>query len=113
MFECICLFSHTFLSEKEPAQRNKPTAGGGFNTLDNAGGGQHRVGSGHRSTGDAEWETMKPIFLISTSHVTSSERPVMNGPNPSNPLTKKQVFPHISAEKGPLLWSYPGPFVKI
>ena len=31
MFECICLFSHTFLPEKEPAQRNKPTAGGGFN----------------------------------------------------------------------------------
>ena len=29
----------------------------------------------------------------------------MNGPNPSNPLTKKQVFPHISAEKGPLLWN--------
>ena len=34
-----------------------------------------------------------PTFLISTSHETSSDRPVMNDPNPGNPLTKKQVFP--------------------
>jgi len=37
--------------------------------------------------------TTYPTFPISTSHVISSDRPVMNDPNPGNPLTKKQVFP--------------------